>query len=493
MRKVLMLAATLAMIACGAGETTKKTATQTKETTSSCGDKGCTADHSKETKEAPKHNHKPGETCPSEQKAAAAEHKHADGTTCTADHKTTDEHNHAEGESCASEHKAADGHNHAEGETCPSEQKAADGHNHAEGETCPSEAGGEHAHPDPNFVEVQLKESQAKEADIKTYLVRPTNNFSSVIKTTGKVSSNKTDKKVIVAPTSGVVNILASNLVDGVAITKGKALVAVSTAKIEGGDVMKKTTARYEAAKADYDRAKSLITDQLISQSDFNAIKLAFATAQAEYDALSAKSGKSGVSVSSPISGYLTELLVKDGEYVEAGTPLMIVSAGNKSLLTAYVSERYYGRLRNITGANFKTAYNNTVYDITDLQGKILAYGKGENDDSYLIPVTFEFNNSADILPGSFVEVYLKEKPRTGSIVVPLSAITEEQNVYYVYTHRGEQLYRKNEVKLGDNDGKFVEILSGIKDGDKVVSKGTYQIKLASSSGAIPAACGHQH
>lgn len=256
---------------------------------------------------------------------------------------------------------------------------------------------------------------------------------------------------------------------------------------------MKKTTARYEAAKSDYDRAQSLITDKLISQSDFNTIKLTFLTSKAEYDALVAKSGTNGVRVSSPINGYLTELLVKDGEYVEAGTPLIIVSAGSKSLLTAYVSERYYGRLRNITGANFKTAYKDNVYDIKDLGGKVLAYGKGENDESYLIPVTFEFNNSADILPGSFVEVYLKEKPQSGTVAIPLSAVTEEQNVFYVYTHRGEQLYRKNEVKLGANDGKFVEVLSGIKSGDKVVTKGTYQIKLASSSGAIPAACGHQH
>lgn len=471
MRKVLVLITTLAVIACGSNQSTKKSEETTKPKTS-CGDSACKEDHSKKEE---KHNHKPGETCPSEKKEAAP--------------KAEAEHNHAEGETCAAE-KGHEGHNHAEGETCAAE-KGHEGHNHAEGETCTAE--GEHAHPDANFVEVQLKESQAKEAQIETYRVNPTDNFSSVIKTTGKVSSNKTDKKVIVAPTSGVVNIIAPNLVDGVSVAKGKALIAVSSSKMEGGDLMKKTTARYEAAKSDYNRAQSLIGDKLISQSDFNTIKLNFTTAQAEYDALNAKSGKNGVSVSSPINGYLTELLVKDGEYVEAGTPLMIVSAGSKALLTAYVSERYYGRLRNISGANFKTAYNDNVYDIKDLGGKVVAYGKGENDESYLIPVTFEFNNSADILPGSFVEVYLKEKPQAGTIAIPLSAVTEEQNVYYVYTHRGEQLYRKNEVKLGANDGKFVEVLSGIKGGDKVVTKGTYQIKLASSSGAIPAACGHQH
>lgn len=482
MKKVFIVVAAFLFVACGTGEKAPK---QTTKTTTE------------------EHNHAPGETCPSEKAAAekAAEHNHAEGEACTHEHKEGEActHDHKEGEACTHEHKEGEActHEHKEGEACTHDHNegeattakaAEEEHNHAEGETCT-----DHAHPDPNFVEVQLKESQAKEAGIKIYTVTPSDDFSSIIKTTGKVSSNNTDKKIIVAPTSGVVNLIASNLVDGIAVSKGKVLLAVSTSKIEGGDYMAKTTARYNAAKSDYDRANTLIGDKLISQTDYNAIQLAYTTAKAEYEALNGKSGKNGVRVTSPINGFLTELLVKDGEYVEAGTPIAIVSAGNKSVLTAYVSERYYGRLKNIKGANFKTAYNNNVYDIADMGGKMIAYGKGENDESYLIPVSFEFKSNSEILPGSFVEVFLKEAPHTGALKIPLSAITEEQNVYYVYTHRGEQLYRKNEVKLGDNDGKFVEILSGIKAGDRVVSNGTYQIKLASSSGAIPAACGHQH
>lgn len=466
MKKVFIVAAALIFVACGTGEKAPK---QTTESTTQ------------------EHKHAPGEVCPSEQAAAgkkAEEHKHAEGEACTHDHK--------EGESCDTEHKHAEGeactHDHKEGESCASTGEKTEEHNHAPGEVCTEEG-----HPDPNFVEVELKESQAREAGIKIYTVNPSDNFSSIIKTTGKVSSNNTDKKIIVAPTSGVVNLIATNLVDGVAVSKGKVLLSISTSKIEGGDYMEKTAARYNAAKSDYDRANTLIGDKLISQTDYNAIQLTYTTVKAEYEALSSKSGKNGVRVTSPIGGYLTELLVKDGEYVDAGTAIAIVSAGNKSLLTAYVSERYYGRLKNIKGANFKTAYNNNVYDIEDLGGKMVAYGKGENDESYLIPVTFEFKSNSEILPGSFVEVFLKESTHAGAIKIPLSAITEEQNVYYVYTHRGAQLYRKNEVKLGNNDGKFVEVLSGIKAGDRVVSSGTYQIKLASSSGAIPAACGHQH
>ena len=50
--------------------------------------------------------------------------------------------------------------------------------------------------------------------------------------------------------------------------------------------------------------------------------------------------------------------------------------------------------------------------------------------------------------------------------------------------------YKKQEVTLGASNGKKVQILTGLKAGDRVVTKGAYQVKLASASNAIPA---HSH
>jgi membrane fusion protein, heavy metal efflux system len=47
-------------------------------------------------------------------------------------------------------------------------------------------------------------------------------------------------------------------------------------------------------------------------------------------------------------------------------------------------------------------------------------------------------------------------------------------------------------LKLGGNNGEFVEVLSGISEGERVVTKGSYQIKLSTMSGALPAH-GHEH
>jgi membrane fusion protein, heavy metal efflux system len=55
-----------------------------------------------------------------------------------------------------------------------------------------------------------------------------------------------------------------------------------------------------------------------------------------------------------------------------------------------------------------------------------------------------------------------------------------------------EKLLKKEKSNLGGNDGKIVQVISGLKEGERVVTKGAYAIKLASASGAIPEH-GHSH
>ena len=61
---------------------------------------------------------------------------------------------------------------------------------------------------------------------------------------------------------------------------------------------------------------------------------------------------------------------------------------------------------------------------------------------------------------------------------VPVSALIEEQGVYSVFIRLDEEGYKKQWVTLGANNGSEVQILSGLKPGDEVVTRGAYQIKL---------------
>ena len=67
---------------------------------------------------------------------------------------------------------------------------------------------------------------------------------------------------------------------------------------------------------------------------------------------------------------------------------------------------------------------------------------------------------------------------------MPRTALTEEQGIFFVYLQLDEEGYKKQEVTLGADNGKSVQILTGIKPGNRVVTEGAYQVRLASASNA---------
>ena len=391
------------------------------------------------------------------------------------------EHNHEGHNHEATDAHEQDGHNH-EAETHNHE-----GHNHAQEAKADAHAGHDHGHEHgSNPDEIILAPEKAKAAGVASMEIQP-KAFRQVIKASGEVQSAQGNESTIVANVSGVVSFQRS-VTEGMQVGKGTALMSISASNLQDGDPAERARIAYESAKADFDRASRLVESQIVSQKEFNSIKEKYESAKLAYEALSKNQTKNGVSVTSPMGGYIKNLLVKEGDYVAVGQPLATVTQNNRLFLRADVSERYYKYLNGITSANFKTPYDNQVYELEALNGKLLSYGKSAG--SFYVPVTFSFDNKGDIMPGSFVEIYLLSKPMENTIALPIEALTEEQGLYFIYIQKCAESYRKQEVKLGASNGKEVEILSGVNPGDKVVVKGAYHVKLASASNALPA---HSH
>lgn len=365
-----------------------------------------------------------------------------------------------------------EGHNHA-----AEEAHAHEGHSHDHG----------HEHGS-NPDEIILAPEKAKAAGVASEVIQP-KPFRQVIKASGEVQAAQGNESTIVANVSGIVSFQRS-VTEGMQVGKGATIMTLSSGKLQDGDPAERARIAYEAAKAEYDRASRLVESQIVSQKEFNAIKETYENARIAYEALSKNQTKNGVSVTSPMGGYIKNLLVKEGDYVSVGQPLATVTQNNRLFLRADVSERYYKYLNGITSANFKTPYDNHLYELEALNGKLLSYGKSAGSGSFYVPVTFSFDNKGDIIPGSFVEIYLLSKQMDDAIAIPVEALTEEQGLYFIYIQKCEESYRKQEVKLGATNGKEVQILSGVHPGDKVVVKGAYHVKLASASNALPA---HSH
>ena len=392
-----------------------------------------------------------------------------------------DKHTHSATETHAGHDHEHEGHDHEH-----------EGHDH-EHETAEEHAGhshesGEAKHSD----EIIFPKAQAAKTTFEVREIQSAS-FNQVVKTTGQVLAAPGDEAVIVATSNGIVSFSSNKLTEGTKVQKGQSLFQISSKDIAEGDYYTKVKATYEAAKASYDRAEALVKDKIISQKEFESTKLEFENAKTAYDAVSNNKTAKGVSVNAPINGHMKNILVKEGEYITVGQPIATVSQNQRLVLRAEVSQRYYNAMQSVKSANFKTPYDNKVYSLEDLNGRLLSFGKTSNENSFFIPVSFEFDNKGEVIPGSFVEVYLISSPIENTLSIPVSALTNEMGIYYVYVQIDEEGYRKQEVALGANNGKEVQIIKGLHPGDRVVTQGAYQVKMASASGAIPHGHSHEH
>lgn len=366
-------------------------------------------------------------------------------------------------------------------------------HDHTPGTKASSSA--EHDHSgDENLIDFPKEEAE-KIADFAVSTVEA-RDFSEVILTSGHIQSAQGDEAVIVATAAGTVSFGNKLIMSGKSVSRGETLLTIRSDQMSLDNqnaLFRDARAGFLKAESDYKRAAELVKDKIISERDFQQIKLAYEQAKTAYETLGNNFSERGKGIISPIEGYIKNINVKEGDYVSAGEAVATVSQNRRLVLQADVSQRHFGSLPAISSANFRTAYDNRIYDLSALNGRKISSGRSSGNSGFFIPVYFEFDNKGDVVSGAFVEVYLKAAPVRNVITVPLTALTEEQGIYYVYLQNCEDTYRKRMVTVGVSDGLNVRILDGLEIGERVVSKGAYYVKLASMSGAAPEAHNHSH
>ncbi len=319
--------------------------------------------------------------------------------------------------------------------------------------------------------------------------------FTEIIKTTGQILPTYGDEITITAKSSGIITFGNNKKLIGSPVDSGETLFIIAGAGLTEGNLDSKyieAKNNYEKSKIDFERAKELVKDNVISQMQFQETQLRYKNAKTLFDTIERNYTAGGHKIVSPIQGYMKSVMVREGEYVEIGQPIASVSQNLKLTLRAEVPQKHFSKLNKISSANFITAYDSKTYSTDSLNGKLISYGRSPNNKAYYIPVYFEIDNNGEIISGSFVDIFLRTNAINDALVIPYSALIEEQGNYFAYVQTSGEGFQKRELKLGASDGLHVQVLSGIKEGERVVIKGGYQIKLATMSGKMPAH-GHEH
>ncbi|MDE6513294.1 MAG: efflux RND transporter periplasmic adaptor subunit [Muribaculaceae bacterium] len=332
----------------------------------------------------------------------------------------------------------------------------------------------EHEHDEHSDL-IELPDEQAEHFGVEVDTVYPAP-FATVLRASGVIERSAANTAEAVAPVAGTISYRGVN--QGLTVGRGAVLAVVNPSAVSGGDANRAAKAAVDAARREVERLEPLYRDRLVTAVTYNAAKAELERAEAEYSPAA-----SSATVSSPIAGVVTSLLVADGSYVQAGQPVVTVSSDTRLTLHAEVPADRYAELAGITDARIGD------FTLSEHAGK----KSGVSAENGYGCVYFTFNGDDLIAPGSGGEVYLLGAPRPGVLSVPLGAIVEQQGEYFLFTRCSPGHYKKHAVTLGASDGRRVEITSGLEPGEAVVTAGAITVRLAESSGAIPEGHSHNH
>lgn len=346
-----------------------------------------------------------------------------------------------------------------------------------------SEEADHHEHHDDEIV---LEPEDATRFGVETETIE-SKPFHNSIKATAQILNAPGDQATVVSSTPGIIT-LNSSAVVGASVQRGQSIGSVNTASVAGGNPNQAAKAALDAAKAELDRLTPLLADGIATLAEYNAAKAAYDAAKASYSPLAA-SGR----IAAPIQGIITQILVKSGDYVDAGTSIATIGKNTELTVLTLVPERYQSEISAITDATLRLPTTGEWVNLSELGGKRISSTQHSFTQSGYIPVSFSVGSSDSFAPGSFVDICLLGSSSENAIAIPTEALTESQGNYFVYVKTGDHTYEKRIVTIGETNGPEAKIISGLVDGEIVVVKGATIVKLAETSGNVPQGHTHNH
>src|SRR5882724_8118809 len=230
-----------------------------------------------------------------------------------------------------------------------------------------------------------------------------------------------------------------------------------------------------EAAEHDLEMAKasaaSVVAQTRAALTSARRHLLILGLKDSEIDALANKSSLAAVfSLTSPISGIVIERNGTIGATVGSDASVFKIIDISRVWIDANVFEKDLPRVR--VGQPVKLTV--TSFPGSTFSGKVIFINSVVDPDSRTVKVRTEVaNNDGRLKPDMFANVEIITDVSSSAISVPQSAVLEDDGKSVVFVAEGNA-YQKRQVQLGIKTGDLVEIIDGLKAGDKVVVKGNY-------------------
>lgn len=270
-----------------------------------------------------------------------------------------------------------------------------------------------------------------------------------------------------------------------------------------------KAKAELDIRKKNYERQSKLYNESIISKRAFQQAELEKNITEVNFNYAGKKLLAIGVSqkeidepptghshavgstihIHSPISGVITERFGSIGQKVNPSHRLFEIINLSNVWCEANIFEKDLTRIEVGQTVHLKVS----AYQHDYFTGKIFYIGSTLDPVTKTINILVEIRNKMEKLkPGMFTNTNIVIGKKANTLVIPKEAILEDEGLQIVFV-KEPQGYHRHVVQTGIVSDPYIEILSGVTEGNIVVTKGNYQLKSKLKMSGVDPHAGHVH
>ena len=281
--------------------------------------------------------------------------------------------------------------------------------------------------------------------------------LDSVVTAAGSLSSR--NSSVLSSKVMG--KVVHLSVQEGDQVAAGKLLMKIDSGEIAAQAIMARAT--YNNARLQYNRIKSLYDATAATQMEMDQATLGFENAEAGLQA--AKAMESYTIITAPISGQIVEKRINVGEMALPGQPLIKIEDNKNLRLELTVKEQDILFIQ--PGNPVKVRID--AMPGTEIGGTVsqVVQASDVRTHSFIVKIDIPANK------GLVTGMYGKASFTIGkheAILIPKTALVEMSGIPGVYLVSADQNAVFQMIQVGEEHGNFVEVISGLKKGDCVIS-----------------------
>ena len=379
----------------------------------------------------------------------------------------------------------------------------ATGGKHGDKET--GHAGEGDGHKDKSASEIRLTPDQIKLAGIEVITVS-LGQIVLPVDLAGEVTINQDRVVEVVPKVPGVVGSVHSYLGDR--IEKGAVMSVIDSREFaDAKSIFVAARERAKLATIKYEREDRLWKKQISSEQEYLDAEIAKFEAKIAERTAAQKLLALGVSsddlkkiadrpdqsltryeIVAPMSGTVIEKHITSGASVDEKEMIYRVADLQALWVIASVYEKDMARIQRGQPATITTK----AYPDRKFEGQITWISSTIDEKTRTLKVRIEVDNSQGLLkPGMFVRASVVVDVKDNVLTVPISSVRRQGGETIVFIEEGAGRFERRDVKLGAQSDQSVEILGGLKPGQRVVSAGSFLLKSELEKEGFEAGHGH--